>query len=139
LENGKRERAAIPEQLLKRLLEDPNFLNRLERGFEKEKFLKEFKVQKATPLKCPACSYYMQTGGTLWGPVKDEPNHYVCRKCRLVWELKCVSEPTEELFQKLRQIKKGEVVDAPTENEKSFQQRLFDISVEEVNEGGSKS
>ncbi len=101
------ERVEVSQEFLDKLLKNPKLLQQLKRKDEKEKFLNTYKVSKATPFKCPACSAYLQSGGTLWGPAEGSDNQYVCRKCMLVWNVRCITEPNDVIASKVREIKKG--------------------------------
>jgi len=76
--------------------------------FKREQALEEFKekygVKKSTPLKCPACRDMY--GGTLWYSV-ESPTRLVCKKCKLVFWLECLSMPNSKLIEQIRLINKG--------------------------------
>jgi len=96
------------EEFAKTLTKDPSFLEKLKKRTELEEFKKKYNLQRATPLKCPACSQWGQTGGSLW-ITKDNPKRFVCRKCKLVWLLDCQTISNEELILQLRQVGKEDL------------------------------
>jgi transposase-like protein len=101
------DKVEISQEFLSQLIKDPQLINKLKRQDEKEKFLSKYGVKRATPFKCPACTSYLQSGGTLWGPMEGYNDRYVCRKCELVWDVQCVTRPNDDIALKIREIKKG--------------------------------
>lgn len=95
-----------PSELFNQLLKDPKALLALQKSTQLAEFKEQYKAVRASPLKCPACSQWGQTGGSLW--ITEDKKTFVCRKCRLVWELECKTVNTEELIFKMRQAAKGE-------------------------------
>jgi len=92
---------------LKELQKDPGLIGKLQKREELDAFKKEFNTERATPLKCPACGAYLQYPGSLWVN-KDDITLFVCRKCRLVFKLTCLTVPNETLIAELRRAVKGE-------------------------------
>ena len=95
------------EDFLKKLQEDPNLASRLQKREELEEFKKTYNLERATPLKCPACAAVLQSPGSLYID-KDIPTRFVCRKCKLVFSIMCHTIPNEALITNLRSINKGE-------------------------------
>ena len=93
------------EDFSKFLIEHPEYIEK----FKKEQALAEFKekygVKRSTPLKCPACRDMY--GGTLWVSA-ELPDKYVCKKCKLVFYIQCLSLPNEQLIERIREINKGQ-------------------------------
>ena len=94
----------LEEEFSKSLARDPTLLAKLQRQAELLEFKEKYNVERSTPLKCPACSQWGQTGGSLWRG-KDK-NRFVCRKCHLEWRIECLTQSTEELIIQIKQIQK---------------------------------
>jgi len=94
------------EAFTKELAKNPKLLEQLQKKSELEDFKERYNVKRATPLKCPACSQYMVTGGSLWIN-KDDHLKFVCRKCKLEWILGCLTKDNDILIEELRKILKG--------------------------------
>lgn len=95
------------EDFLRELSKDPKLLEKLQKRVELDEFRGKYNVERATPFKCPACSQYGMTGGSLWIH-KDDKSLFTCRKCKLTFKIECQTLPTEELIYKMRQVIKGE-------------------------------
>lgn len=102
------------EEFAKILKEDPKLAESFKRRVELDEFKEKYNTVRASPLKCPACSQWGQTGGSLWIN-KDDPSRFVCRKCKLEWHVECLTLPTQDLIYKMKQIQKGE----PTSGEEN--------------------
>jgi len=72
------------DAFLKALADDPELISKQNRREEQQAFIQKYNLQRATPLKCPSCSTAQFSGGSLWID-KDNPNRFVCRKCKTVW------------------------------------------------------
>jgi len=72
------------------LEKNPKLLEQLQRRTELNEFKERYNVEKASPLKCPACSQYMSSS-SLWIN-KDNHTLFVCRKCKLEWKLECLTQ-----------------------------------------------
>jgi hypothetical protein len=83
----------------------PEEVARLKKREGLEEFKAKYFVDKASPLKCPACRDMY--GGTLW---MSSSHHFrfVCRKCKVAFHMSCTSEPMDELIARLREINKEE-------------------------------
>jgi len=95
-------------EFLKALSEDPGLLDRLKKQGELVEFKEKYNTERATPLKCPVCAQFYQYPGSLWID-KDDPTKFVCRKCKLEFELKCLTVPNSLLIEDLRKAAKGEL------------------------------
>lgn len=93
------------EEEFAELLKDPKALASLQRTTELQEFKDKYNVARASPLKCPACSQWGMTGGSLW-IVKDTTNQFVCRKCKLEWLVECKTISNTELILKIREANK---------------------------------
>lgn len=84
----------------------PEEVARLKKRDGMEEFKSKYHVDKASPLKCPACRDMY--GGTLW----SSPSHhfrFVCRKCKVAFHIDCTSETLENLLERLKEMSKEEV------------------------------
>ena len=97
----------LPEEFAKALSKDPRLLEKLTKRAELQDFKDKYNVERASPLKCPACSQYGMTGGSLWIHA-DDKSLFTCRKCKLTFKIECQTLPTEELIYKMTQIRKGD-------------------------------
>ena len=70
-----------------------------------EEFKSKYHVDKASPLRCPACRDMY--GGTLWMSI-DHHFRFVCRKCKVAFHIDCTSEPLVDLLARLKEMSKGE-------------------------------
>src|SRR3972149_3595098 len=86
------------------LAQDPSLASKLQKQAELQEFKEKYEVERATPLKCPACSQWGQTGGSLWRG--EEKNRFVCRKCHLEWKVECLTISTEEVILQIKQTGK---------------------------------
>lgn len=91
------------EDFLAALAKDPKLVEKLNRKIEIDKFKQEYGVERATPLKCPACASILQTPGSLWIH-KDDKSKFTCRKCRITYKIECYPISSEELIIQLRKI-----------------------------------
>lgn len=94
-------------EFAKLLAADPSLIEKLQKRADLDKFREKYNVLRATPLKCPACSQWGQSGGSLWIN-KDDKSRFVCRKCKLEWIISCQTVSNEELIIKMRKIEKEE-------------------------------
>jgi len=94
------------KDFLEAVQNDPKLLEKLQLKTEFDEFKEKYQVERASPLKCPACSQWGQTGGSLWIH-KTEKDIFVCRKCKLVWKVECLTLPTQELIIKMKEIQKA--------------------------------
>lgn len=94
------------EDFFNAMLTDKNFVAKMQIRADLDEFKETYNVNRATPLKCPACSSKGFSGGSLWWN-EEEPKGLVCRKCRLVWAIECLTTPLSELIPKLREMLKG--------------------------------
>lgn len=94
-------------EFLKALQKDPELGSRLKKRAEFEEFKEQYEVEKATPLKCPACAPLMQSPGSLYYNPAN-PTRFVCRKCKLIYTLECHTLPNEDLIANIRLIIKGD-------------------------------
>lgn len=97
----------VSKEFLEALQKDPKLRERLQKRADLDEFREKYNVERATPFKCPACSQWGQTGGSLWIN-KDDKSLFVCRKCKLEWKIECKTIGNEELIYQMRQIQKGE-------------------------------
>ena len=67
----------------------------------------QYNVDKASGLKCPVCAVFFQYPGSLWWK-PTIPLHFVCRKCHLELDIKCLTLTNETLISELKAIGKGE-------------------------------
>lgn len=91
------------EEFMEYLKEHPEEISRLKKREGMEDFKAKFHVDKASPLKCPACRD--QWGGTLWMST-THPFRFVCRKCKIVLHMSCISETNGDLIARLREANK---------------------------------
>lgn len=89
------------------LEKDPGLIDRMEKRAQQKAFEKEYGVCRATPLKCPSCASYLQSPGSLWHN-PEIPEYLTCRKCKLQFQLTCLTLPTQQVIEELRQVVKGE-------------------------------
>ena len=79
---------------------------------ELQEFKKLYGVEHSSRLRCPACNQYGQTGGSLWGPSSGKGEiqlgAYICRKCKLVWLLECLTKPIAEVIEGIKKASKSE-------------------------------
>ena len=94
------------QEFLKALQKDPDLASKLKKRAELEEFKEKYNVERATPLKCPACASVLQSPGSLYID-KDDPTRFVCRKCKLIYTIICHTLPNENLIENLRLILKG--------------------------------
>ena len=97
----------LPESFLKALAKDPDLVNKLVRRAKLDDFRKKYNVERASPLKCPACASLMQTPGSLWMH-KDDKSLFTCRKCKITYRIETTPISTDELIFNLRKIHKGD-------------------------------
>ena len=88
----------------KKLLNDPLARARLMRQAESLGFKDKYNVERASPLRCPACSQYGQSGGSLWIN-KDEKNKFTCKKCERTFKLEWLDGDLGDLILKLKEAK----------------------------------
>lgn len=93
------------EDFAKMLQADPKLADTFKRRAELAEFKERYNLARATPLKCPACSQWGQTGGSLWIN-KDDPSKFVCRKCKLEFIIQCLTLPLNDLISQMRQVEK---------------------------------
>ena len=96
-----------PKDLLEKLAKDPKYIERVQKSYELESFKSKYGVSGSSGLRCPACNQYGQSGGSLWGPREGTDNEYVCRKCELVWMLRCLSKSVKEVIREVKGGQKG--------------------------------
>ena len=96
------------EDFARALQEDPTLISRLKKGAELDDFKVKYNVERATPLKCPVCSIFLQSPGSLWIN-KDDPTQFVCRKCKLEFTLICNTVDNGTLISDLRKAVKNEL------------------------------
>lgn len=97
----------IEEDFAEALKKDPKLLEKLKKSADLQDFKDKFNIERATPLKCPACSQWQISGGSLWIH-KDDPTLFTCRKCKLTFRVECITLPTNELIIQMRAIQKGD-------------------------------
>ncbi len=102
----KTEDTILPKEFTDALLKDPDLVAKLQRRVELNEFKEQYSVERATPLKCPACSGFQMSGGSLWIN-KEDRSIFVCRKCKLQWKIECLTLPTNELIIQMKEINKG--------------------------------
>ena len=95
------------EAFLKAIDKDPTFIARLKKRAELDAFKEKYNTERATPLKCPVCSVFLQSPGSLWIN-KDDHTRFVCKKCKLEFTLICHTHPNDTLINELRKAAKGE-------------------------------
>ena len=66
------------DEFSKALQKDPKLLEKLLKRAELDEFKEKYNLERATPFKCPACSQWGMTGGSLWIH-KDDPNLFTCK------------------------------------------------------------
>lgn len=84
----------------------PEEISRLKKRDGMEEFKSKYHVDKASPLRCPACRD--QWGGTLWMSLSN-PHRFVCRKCKVAFHIDCTSEILGDLIARLKEASKEEV------------------------------
>lgn len=93
------------EEFARMLAQDPKLAERLQRRAEIDEFKMKYNVERATPFKCPACTQWGKSGGSLWIG-KDDKSRFVCRGCKLEWKIICLTLPTEELIIQIKEASK---------------------------------
>ena len=93
------------EKAFSDLLKNPQAVDSLRRSSEISSFKEEYGAERSSLLKCPACSQWGQTGGSLW-IVRGTKDEFVCRKCKLKWKMECLTTPIEELTKQIREVSK---------------------------------
>ena len=93
------------QEFLRALQDDPDLINKLKKQSELSAFKERYDVERASPLKCPACSNFVQFPGTLW--IGQDDTHFVCRKCKLEFTLICHTVPNTQLIPQLREVIKA--------------------------------
>ena len=91
----------LSKELLERLAKDPDYLKRAIRSNDLDTFKNRFGVTKASGLRCPACSQYGQSGGSLWW-LPEAPETFTCRKCERTYTITCNGE---DVFDIIKEIK----------------------------------
>jgi len=91
----------LSKDLLEKLAKDPDYLKKAIRSNDLDTFKSKFGVTKSSKLRCPACNQYGQSGGSLWWD-PDSPTWFVCRKCHLVWTIKCESANLEDVIKEIK-------------------------------------
>jgi hypothetical protein len=89
-------------------MKDPDLVKKILRKAELDNFKDSFGAEKASIFKCPACSQYGMTPGSLWS-VKDKLHTFVCRKCNLTWEINCVTQTNEEVMWEMKKLMDGKL------------------------------
>jgi uncharacterized protein YbaR (Trm112 family) len=107
------------EDFLKAIQKDPGLIARLQKTEELWEFKKKYNVERASPLKCPACSPFFRFPGTLWVN-KDDNTKFVCRKCKLEFTIVCNTVPNSQLLDDLKKMAKGELEKMPDWYPKGF-------------------
>ena len=95
------DKVEVPKDLLEKLIKDPEYLKRAIRSDDLESFKSKYGVYKSSGLRCPACNQYGKSGGALWWH-PETPTCFVCRKCKLVWQIECETKPIEEVIQEIK-------------------------------------
>ena len=95
------------QEFLKALQKDPGLTSKLKKRDELGAFKEKYNVERATPLKCPACASILQSPGSLYID-KDSHTLFVCRKCKLQYRLECLTLPNDDLISNLRLVIKGD-------------------------------
>jgi len=95
------------DEFLEKLKKDPKLLERLKKREELNNFKESYNLGGATPLKCPVCSAYLKSPGSLWAD-KVSTSRFVCRKCKLEFTLECHTIPNSQLVGELRRVLRGE-------------------------------
>ncbi len=91
----------LPRDIVEKLANDPNYLKRAISSNAREAFKDKFGVSKASGLRCPACSQYGTSGGSLWWN-PEVPTYFACRKCERVWTINCLTEPNEDVIKEIK-------------------------------------
>ena len=71
----------LPKSFLKALAKDPNLVNKLIKREALDAFKKKYSIDRASPLKCPACASLTQTPGSLWTR-KDDKSLFTSESAR---------------------------------------------------------
>jgi len=95
------------EDFLRALQKDPELMSKLKKSGELSEFKEKYSVEKASGLKCPVCAVFFQFPGSLWYNPKN-PTHFICRKCRLEFNINCLTLPISDIITELKAIGKGE-------------------------------
>jgi len=96
------------EDFLKALQKDPSLAGRLQKREGLTEFKEKYNVEKSSGLKCPVCGAFFQyPPGSLWYSPTN-PTHFVCRKCRLEFNLNCITLPIPDIIKELKGSGKGE-------------------------------
>ena len=95
------------EEEFKKLLEDPKAIESLERKVGLAEFKSTYNTERASPLKCPVCSQWGQTGGSLWIIKGTDQTEFVCRKCKVKVKLVFLEKNNKKFIQELREALKG--------------------------------
>ncbi len=88
------------------LIQDKDQLARLQKQAELIEFKEKYDIDRATPLKCPACSQWQMSGGSLWIHIEDK-TLFTCRKCKLTFRVECQTISNDELILHIRSMLKG--------------------------------
>lgn len=92
---------AVPKELLDHLAKDPRYLEKLVKRASQREFKERYSVTQASGLRCPKCSQYGLGGGSLWWD-PSLSKHFVCRKCLLEFEIKCLTRPIEKVIEEVK-------------------------------------
>ena len=95
------------QEFLKALQKDPSLISKLKKRDELEEFKEKYNVERATPLKCPACASILQSPGSLYID-KDDHTLFTCKKCKLQYKIECLTLPNDDLIGNLRLVVKGD-------------------------------
>ena len=91
----------IPRELFNKLAKDPHYLARLVKRASQKEFKEKYQVSQASGLRCPKCTQYGLGGGSLWWD-SLRSSHFVCRKCLLEFEIKCLTKPIEDVIEEIK-------------------------------------
>lgn len=95
------------EEEFAKLLRDPKAIESLQRSAGLAEFKSTYNIERASPLKCPVCSQWGQTGGSLWIIKDGTYTNFVCRKCRVQVHLEFPGKDNKQFIQELREAMKG--------------------------------
>lgn len=95
------------EEFAEALQKDPKLLEKLQKRAELDDFKEKYNLERTTPLKCPACSQWGMTGGSLWIH-KDDKSLFTCKKCKLTFRIECQTISNEQLIIQIRAVQKGD-------------------------------
>lgn len=99
-------------KFLEKVQKDPGIVNRTLKQEDLRAFKELYDVTGASGLKCPSCSSYLESPGSLWWN-PENPTSFVCRKCHLVFKIECKSYPIEAICEEVKKVTSGKASGLP--------------------------